>query len=174
MSLAGRVDVLNERLLELARIVDDLRLTAVEDRPAGAEQRVLDSVADMVEDLSGWVFEALAEAAAAGESVHAGSSRATALGHLYTCQSRLNRAANGGWAGLIPYETYAELVRLARDHGGEWPGWLAMLRLGLDSGREPLLAAHTALLACWYEAAAPFERSDQTPSGQNSQWRWLP
>ncbi|HZN71263.1 MAG TPA: hypothetical protein VFC00_06215 [Micromonosporaceae bacterium] len=153
MGLSTCFDNLTARLRVLADAVNDLRLTAVEDRPAGAEQMVLETVAGSVEELAGWIFEALGEAGAARDALALRRDRDTALLRLAACHERVNRLGGGAWVGLVSYETYVELARLAREYGGEWPGWLAMLRLGLESCGPPLNAAQTALLEAWREAA---------------------
>ena len=110
MGLQNAVDDLAGELRLLADAVGDLRLTAVEDRPAGAEQLVLDSVSETVEELTGWVFEALAEVSAAQVDLTVRGDREAAVRRLVSCQQRLNRLWDGAWTGLVPYGTYDELL----------------------------------------------------------------
>ena len=166
MSLSTCLDTLSARLRTLADAVNDLRLTAVEDRPAGAEQMVLETVAASVEELTGWVFEALAEAVAARDELALRQDTGVALRRLAACHERVNRLSGGVWMGPVRYETYTQLGRLAREHGGEWPGWLAMLRLGLESCGPPLSAVHAALLESWREAV-PAATTSRTTGDQS-------
>jgi hypothetical protein len=170
VALQTCLDTLTSRLRALADAVNDLRLTAVEDRPVGAELMVLDTVAGSVEELTGWVFEAFTEASAAREALAPKPDTDTALGRLAACHERVNQISGGVWGGPVSYETYAQLGRLAREHGGEWPGWLATLRLGLESCGPPLHAVQAALLESWREAA-PVR---PVLADVNTQWRCSP
>lgn len=182
MSLSTCLDTLIARLRALADAVNDLRLTAVEDLPAGSEQMVLETVAGSVEELTGWIFEALAEALAARDDLALRHDTGAALRRLAACHERVNRLSGRAWVGPVPYETYAELGRLAREHGGEWPGWLAMLRLGLESCGPPLFAVQAALLESWRDAVpvatTPRAADDQSLrpvlAEDNAQWRCFP
>jgi hypothetical protein len=153
VDLQTSLDDLVARLRGLAGKVNDLRLTAVEDRPAHAEQLILDTVSDAVEDLTGWIFEALGEASAAKSALGPGHDTGGALRKLGSCHERMNRLSATACTGLLSYDTHAELSRLARERGHDWPGWLAMLRLGVESCNSPLAGVHTALLVCWQQAA---------------------
>jgi hypothetical protein len=170
MALQTCLDTLTNRLRALADTVNDLRLTAVEDRPAGAEQMILDTVAGSVEELTGWVFEAHARASAAREALASKADTDTALRWLAACHERVNQLSGGVWGGPVSYETYSQLGRLAREHGGEWPSWLAMLRLGLESCGPPIHAVQAALLESWREAA-PVR---PVLADVNTQWRCSP
>lgn len=153
MDLQTSLDDLVTRLRGLADKVNDLRLTAVEDRPAHADQLILDTVSNAVEDLTGWVFEALSEASAAKAALALRQDTGVALRKLGSCHERVNRLSATVLTGLISYDTHAELSRLARERSHDWPGWLAMLRLGVESCNSPLAGVHTALLVCWQQAA---------------------
>jgi hypothetical protein len=170
MALQTSIDTLTSRLRSLADAVNRLRLTAVEDRPSGAEQMVLETVAATVEELNGWVAEALAEASAAGDALARNRDIDTVLRRLTACHERVNRLCGGALVGLVSYETHAQLARLARENGGEWPGWLATLRLGLDSCGPPHVAVQAALLESWREAAP----AHPVLADANSQWRCSP
>ncbi|WP_199512598.1 hypothetical protein [Nucisporomicrobium flavum] len=157
MGLQSALDELTARLGSLAGAVDALRLTAVEDRPADADDLILDRVAAAVEDRAGWVAEACAEARAGRDALRVHHDPVGTLRRLAACQERVHRLAEGAWTGLLPYETYDELGRLSRARGREWQGWLATMRLGVEACGPPFAAVQTALLAAWCQAAGPAE-----------------
>ena len=130
-----------------------LRMTAVEDRGAGADACTLaDKVAYAADDAIGWLVEA-SEAAAGASRAAMGDADLNAVRQaLGDCQERFLRFAFA-FARLNSYEHVAPLARLARERKGQWKKWVLSFRRGLRSCQHPLDEVVTALFRCWQEIA---------------------
>jgi hypothetical protein len=153
VGLAAAVGTLVGRLVALRDATRALRLTVVDDLPSDTELMQVDELGNAVDDLVGWGSEALGEAAAAELAMAVHGDVGSGLRRLIASQERFNRFLDC-WSGrLTTYRTLDELASLARERGGEWAGWVAMVRVGLDRSQVPLRGADAAYFACWKEVA---------------------
>jgi hypothetical protein len=153
VGLAAAVGTLVSRLVALRDATGALRLTVVDDLPSDTELMQVDELGNAVDDLVGWGSEALGEAAAAQMAIAVHGDVGSGLRRLIASQERFNRFLDCWWGRLMAYRTLDELASLARERGGEWAGWVAMVRVGLDRCQVPLRGADAAFFACWKEVA---------------------
>ena len=141
---------------DLQRLQD--RLVELEDTfekfmPEEGGAHLVDDLSDRVTDLRSFFLEALGSA---------GTAR-TAEKDVYE-QNRMRRAlvsSQQGFLGLqklfygelLTYEATTELIDFARRAGGDWPGWVQSVFIGLDACRPWLEACTEAYCAAWQEIA---------------------
>lgn len=153
MSLEMAFHELSGQIRKLRDTFLGVRLTVVEDKPLRDEVVLVDTFGNAVEDLVGWVEEALA-AAAQGEQFAGNPMDAyRARRALTTCHERFNRLALQFSTELICYERILELKRFGRKRGGEWLRWTNTVKQALDQCRPPLHEVNQALFLCWQELA---------------------
>lgn len=137
---------LNDRLQEL-------RITVVEDRPVKNDAILVDNLEYAVEDMSGWLKEALDAAGAGCDAAQAPADLDAVRGALGTCQERFRRMEDVFSSKLVSYEPMADLASFARERRGEWRLWVASVRRGIDLCRIPLDDSRNRLAECWQEIA---------------------
>lgn len=145
-----------ELSVQLRRLRDTflgVRLTVVEDKPLRDEVVLVDRFGDAVEDVLGWVEEALTATAEAEQAVGNAPDMHRARRALTTCQERFNRLAQQFSSELISYEPIDELTRFGRRRGGEWRRWANTVRESLDQCRQSIQDVNQALFLCWQELA---------------------
>jgi hypothetical protein len=140
-------------LRKLRDRVQELRMTVVEDPPRHRSAAIVESYEYAVEDLLGWVNEALEAAMEAevsvGEQVDLGAARWS----LAVCQDTFHRIERVFSTNLVSYEKMKDLSSFGNERRGEWSAWTATVKLGIDHCREPLDDSRNALAACWQELA---------------------
>src|SRR5262249_23949763 len=141
---------------EIRRLSDRLReleITVVADRPPTRDAAIVDRFECAVDDMRGWVEEALAGAQQAERAVDHPPDLEAARRGLTVCQERFRRAERVFASSLISYESVADLTAFGKERTGEWPSWVASVKQGIDHCREPIDDAANALAACWEEIA---------------------
>jgi hypothetical protein len=147
------------RLLRLRDRVQELRLTVVEDRPPKRDAVVVDDFEYAVEDILGWLAEAIdgsgKAAKAAGHPVNIDAARRS----LTSCQEKVRQIEKCFAAKLASYEKVSDLTKFGAERRGEWPSWVSSVRQGIEQCRQPLEDAGGGLAECWQEIA---ERAGMT------------
>jgi hypothetical protein len=137
---------LNDRLQEL-------RITVVEDRPVKNDAVVVDNLEYAVEDLAGWLQEALDGAGAGLKATATPPDLDAARRALAMCQERFRRIEDVFSSHLVSYERMADLTSFGSERRGEWPLWVASVKRGIDLCRHPLEDSRNRLAECWQEIA---------------------
>jgi hypothetical protein len=130
-----------------------VRLTVVEDKPPRDEVALVDRFGDAVEDIVGWLEEALAAAVEGEQAVGNPPDMYRTRSALTACQARFNRLAQQFAYDLISYERIDDLTKFGRKRGGEWRRWASTVRESLEQCRQPLQETGQALFMCWQELA---------------------
>lgn len=150
MTLEAAFDQLCSALEQARDALAGLRLTVVEDKPAGADVALIDLLDDRIESVRGRLQEALIEALdgrqAARRFDYDGARRA-----LTGCRPVAARAAREFAADIASYEAIVEVRRLGQRRGGEWRGWSAGVKQGIDACTPPLFDTIERLFDCWQE-----------------------
>ena len=134
--------------------VQELRLSVVEDRPSTNDAVVVDNFEYAVEDLLGWVSEAIQLAKMAEKAVGHPVDIDKARQELTTCQERFQRIEQVFSQKLISYECLKDLTSFGSERHGEWPSWVTSVKQGIEHCRRPVENAGKALAECWQELAA--------------------
>lgn len=142
---------LSLQLRKLRETFLGVRLTVIEDKPLRDEVALVDTFGNIVEDIMGWIEEAVAAAADSEQAVGSPLDTYRVRRALTTSQERFNRLALQFSSDLISYERISELKRFGRQRGGEWLRWTKMVTQALDQCREPLQQVNQALFMCWQE-----------------------
>jgi hypothetical protein len=140
-------------LLRLHDRMGELRLTAVVDRPEKNDAVVVDTVEYAVEDVLGWLNEAVHAAKAAGDAAGKRTDIDQARRALANCQERFRRIEQVFTETLLSYDRMKDLASFGSERRGEWPSWVTTVRHGIDECRHPLEEARNALADCWEEIA---------------------
>jgi hypothetical protein len=150
-SLGTQMKRLRKAFSELRRLIDD--------HPAqGDNLLLLDAFGDAVEDVLGWLKEALEAAAPllqpqtsnAGEQ---GFDINLARQALVVCHDQFNRVTHRFSFDLVSYDKVAQLLRLGRERRGEWQTWARGIKMELESCQQHLYHTNQALFRCWLEIA---------------------
>ena len=72
---------------------------------------------------------------------------------LGTCQDRIIRFEQVFSSNLACYDNMADLTSFGKERRGEWPGWVATVKRGLDLCRAPMDEARGKLAESWQEIA---------------------
>jgi len=133
--------------------LQELRLTVVEDRPMTNDAVVVDNLEYAVEDLAGWLKEALDAAGAGVDASQIPADLDSVRRTLTTCQERFRRIEEVYAASLVSYEKLTDLASFASERRGEWTPWVASVKRGIDLCRYPLDESRVRLTECWQEIA---------------------
>ena len=144
--LAVQFQILRDALLAL-------RTTVIEDRPLRDDVALVDSFGDAVEDILGWLEEALIASREGQQAVGHPLDLDRARRALTTCQERFNWISQRFFSDLVSYQRIEELTGLGRERRGEWLAWGSSVREGLDRCQQPLYDVNQALFRCWQEIA---------------------
>jgi hypothetical protein len=130
-----------------------LRLQAVEDRPRGEPNKLVERVGTVGDTLAGWAEEALeasANAVAATDYPLDGSRFRRALDG---CTERVERLGAQFFDELAATTRIDELSELASEGGPELAAWVDAIKQGTDRAHQSLRNVQTALTSCWRELA---------------------
>jgi|SRR5215475_6435169 len=133
-----------------------LRLQAVEDRPLGESNKLVDDVGTVCETLTGWAEEILdgaARAVAAADPPDDPPDLAGIRRALDACTDRVERLGAQLHAELTATGCLDNLNALARRGTPELRAWVGAIKRALDQTQQSLWTAHAALTACWRELA---------------------
>jgi hypothetical protein len=144
--LIGKFDAAREALA-------GLRLTAVEDRPLRDQVLLVERLADAVDDLIGWLDEALAAAGDAQKAIRHPLNGYRACEALALANDRFIQLEYKFFSAGVSYEEISELTRFGQRRGREWLGWTRSVVQALDQCRAPIRELDEALLHCWRELA---------------------
>jgi hypothetical protein len=144
--LVGKFDSMHEALASL-------RLTAVEDRPLRDEVLLVERLANAVDDLIGWLDEALAAACDGQKAVRHPLDGYRVREALALANDRFIQLEYKFFSAGVSYEEINELTRFGQRRGREWLGWTRSVIQALDQCRAPILELDEALLHCWRELA---------------------
>jgi hypothetical protein len=165
MSLTAALDRLWRAAHQLRDDVQGLRLHALEDRPVGEPNKLVDDVGTASLTLAGWVEEALegaAQALAAGRYPTDLPRLNQALG---TCAEATERVAGQLTDELTGSRRLDQLAVFGRG-GREESAWVAAIKQALDRANASAWAAAFALTDCWRELAGfPVAAPDTPPTG---------
>lgn len=140
-------------LRRLRERVRELRVTVVEDRPTRNDAAIVDNFEYAVEDLIGWVDEAMEAASEAEVAVGGQVDLNQARQSLTVCQERFRRIEKVFSTNLVSYERMKDLAAFGNERRGEWPSWAATVKLGIEHCRKPLDESRNSLAECWQELA---------------------
>ena len=165
MSLTAAVDRLWRAVHQLRDDEQALRLHAIEDRPVGEPNKLVDDVGTASLTLAGWVEEALegaAQAVAAGRYPTDLPRLTQALG---ACVEATERVAGQLTDELTVSRRLDQLGVFARG-GREQSAWVAAIKQALDRTNASAWAVVFALTDCWRELAeSPVAAPDTPPTG---------
>ena len=156
MSLRTEFQSLGTQLERLYEVFSDLR-RLIDDHPSqGDKVLLLDAFGDAVEDMLGWLEEALeASAPHLPESLKGEQNFDINLARqaLVVCQDQFNRVTHRFSFDLVSYDKVAQLLRLGRERGGEWQAWAKGIKMELESCQQHLYHTNQVLFRCWLEIA---------------------
>jgi hypothetical protein len=147
-SVFQRLVLLAEAELEA---MQDLALTAIEDRPAKGGVLLIERLGDLVEALRGWSTDIRHEAVAARAAVTHPADFSRARGALTRAGEAMLRLRRGFFDEAVKPETIEALRQFGRQRGGEWSSWVSGMTAALDASRPSLAALDEALLNAWVE-----------------------
>jgi hypothetical protein len=133
--------------------VRELRVTVVEDRPQRNDAAIVDGFEYAVEDLIGWIGEALDAAKEAEEAVGEQVDLNLARRALTVCQERFRRIEKVFSANLLSYDRMKDLTSFGGERRGEWSAWAATVKLGIEHCLKPLEEVRTSFSHCWPDLA---------------------
>jgi hypothetical protein len=153
MALEKTFRELPAQLRRLGDRLQELEVTVVEDRPAANGAAIVDSFEYAVDDLRGWVEEALQAAEEAEQAVGHPVDIGRARHALTICQERFHRIEKGFAANLVSYDCMKDLAGFSSERRGEFPSWATSVKQGVEHCMQPLEDAGKALAECWQEIA---------------------
>jgi hypothetical protein len=142
---------------QLRRFSDRLReleITVVTDKPPARDAAIVDNFECAVDDLRGWVQEALAQSAQAEKAVDHPIDLEVARRALSACQERLHRIDQIFASNFLSYDRVKDLTTFGTERRGEWPSWVTTVKQGIEQCRDPLESSNKAVAECWEEIAA--------------------
>ena len=137
---------------DLCRAAEELRLAAVEDRPASADALVVDSLADATMELEGRSVEAAAALVPVTPSGALPAVRVVA-GALIAVHPPLDRATDAFWRDVLDRTLVTELLARGRAGGPEWRAWTRGVLGAAERLGPQLTTARAALAEAWRELA---------------------
>jgi hypothetical protein len=143
-------------VFQLQRLRDRLReleITVAKDKPTTRDAVIVDNFECAVDDLRGWLEEALEQADQGQRAVGHPTDLDAARGALAGCQDRFHRIEQVFGANFLSYDRINELTKFGGERGGEWPSWVTTVKQGIEHCKGPLDRAGTALAECWEEMA---------------------
>jgi hypothetical protein len=153
MALERVFQELIARLRKLRDALKEVRLTVIEDRPREDPVVVVDHFEYALEDILGWLEEAVTSGAEAQQSVALPLNLDRAVRCLSRCQDLFQRIQRSYLVSLISYGRLEELTSVGKEKRGEWQGWAESVKKGLEQCRKPMEDASLALIHCWQEIA---------------------
>ena len=151
MAIEAAFQTLIGKLAAAREAFASLRLTAIEDRPLRDEVLLVERLGDAVDDLQGWLEEAVGAARDAQQAVRHPLDGYRAREGLALAHERFIQLEYKFFFEGISYEEIGELSRFGRRRGREWLGWTGSVIQALDQCRAPLREVDEALLGCWRE-----------------------
>jgi len=142
-----------ESLARLREAIDLVRITAVVDRPTGADHALIDRLSDAADDLRGSLEESAGGIRAAWESVHTEFDDLTARQEMARGQKHLNEVWDRIVNDLLSYDQMVELESVGRQRRGEWGAWSKVVLEAFERCRRPLTMAMQRLSMSWQELA---------------------
>ncbi len=139
-------------------VVDELRMTVVEDRPLRNIVKLVEHVGDIVEDLLGASREMHEAAKDAQCAIDHPMDIEQARRALARCQATFNKVVEQFFCELASYEVLDEIIALGRARRGEWQAWAKLIKDMIKPAQQTLFAANNALFECWQELS---ERADR-------------
>jgi|SRR5215831_1926598 len=153
MALEKTFRELTRQLRMLVDRLDELRVTVVQDRPTHNDAALVDDLEYAVEDMLGWLKEALENSGKAERSVGHPADLELARQSLSCCQELFHRVDQAFSGNLASYERLRDLARCAGERRGEWPAWASSVKQGIEQCPLPLEQSRRTLGECWQELA---------------------
>jgi hypothetical protein len=144
---------LNDQLCKLRDLLSGMQLTIREDAPKEGAVVLVDKYGDAVDDLLGWLEEALAAAAKAQQAIRSANHLEFARKQLITVHELFQKVQRRFQSDLVSYEQLKDLTRFGRSRRGEWATWTRAVKEGLERCRVPLEDTTACLVDCWQEIA---------------------
>jgi hypothetical protein len=151
MALEAAFSDLATQLRALQESLIDLRLAAVEEKPARGDLVLVDLYGDGADELIGSIEEALQSAEGGYRSALPPVDLDRARRELTACHESYIRLSRRFKDDLTRYERVADLAGIGRRRGRAWGLWAFNVKSGLDRCQQPLFDVDEALLACWRE-----------------------
>ena len=153
MALGKTIQQLSFHLGRLHTAWKDLCITVTEDQPRANTAAVVEKLGAATEDLRGMLEEMQATVADAVRAVSYPLDLERAYQALIVSQDRFHLIRHGFYNELISYENLSVLSAFASERAGEWPGWIAMVKSGLEDCREAMEKVDRSLAESWQEVA---------------------
>jgi hypothetical protein len=150
MSLEAALTSMRRELVGLQDAVAALRVTVVEDVPAGDAVVLVDRVENLVTELTGALEEAEARTAGALQASEELEGVRGALGDVHAL---LNRCAVSHIGELAAHDHLARLLAMGRERGREWREWTQEVKTAIERCPRPMSAVMAVLVECWKELA---------------------
>lgn len=144
---------LSNSLHRLRDRLQEVRLTIVEDRPEKNDAVIVDNFEYAVEDMLGWVNEAIGPAHIALTAVRHPVDVERAREALSTCQERFQRIDQVFSTNMTSYEHLSDLSRFGESRGNDWKGWVIGVKQGIEQCKEPMTETRNQLGCCWQDMA---------------------
>ncbi len=152
MGLETAMARLENELRRLHEAVRDAGLTVIEDQPRRGDVALVDRFSYAVDDLTGWLEQALVAAREARQAAGAHPPELNRARRALTlCQQRLHQSWMRLGFDLLGYEPMQQLQEFGRQRRGGWSEWANGVLQGLQGCRQPLEQAAQALVECWEE-----------------------
>lgn len=153
MAMTSAFQELRDKLLELHSSVRELAVSVAEDKPLDGDVLLADRLSDTVQDLQGWLDEALSAADTAHQVTIHPADLETARQCLVNCQERFGVFTQRFVSELAQYDRLAELMQLGHERKGEWQAWARIVRGNIERCQFPLHEITQTLFRCWQELA---------------------
>jgi hypothetical protein len=153
MAIEAAFQHLEATLIAARETFASLRLTVVEDKPLRDEVVLVERLADLIDDLIGWLDEAVAAGADGRAAVCHPLDGYRAREALARANDRFIRLEYKFFAEGVSHEEVSELTQFGRRRGREWLGWARTVVQALEQCRPSVRELDEALLQCWRELA---------------------
>lgn len=153
MALEKTFRQLSVNLYRLRDRFKELRLAVVVDRPKTRDAVVVDNFEYAVEDILGWIEEALQSAGEAEKAVAHPPDLGRARQALTICQERYQRVEQCFSTNLVSYDRVRDLTAFGHERRGEWPSWVTSVKQGIEHCRQPMDEVSKTIVDGWQEIA---------------------
>ena len=144
--LTARLGTLREELI-------DLRTTVLEDKPLHGEVVLVEVLSDAIDEMLGWLEEALTDATIGRQAVEDDLNVHRARRALAACQDRYLQIMRRFTLDLVSYDHLAEMMRFGQRQGREWRAWTQSAGAALAASHRTIFDVQEALCRCWQELA---------------------
>jgi hypothetical protein len=151
MALEAAFRELCASLQDLRESLIGLRVTIREDKPLKGDVVLIDLLGDAVDDVLGWVEEALTDASAGQQAAEQGLDFQHARRTLTSCQERYLWLSHRFTFEVLRSDRRDGLRHVGRERGREWKVWASGVNAALNDCQQPLFDVSRSLFRCWQE-----------------------